>query len=61
MRYYTPTDDKSRERYQKLSPEQRRELDEYENFKDMQQKNLAEDELDKAIYSYNRNNRRGKR
>lgn len=58
MRYYTPTDDKSRERYQKLTPEQRKELDEYENFKDMQRRELAEDELDKALYDYNRINRR---
>lgn len=61
MRYYTPTDDKSRERYQKLTPEQRRELDEYENYKDMQHKTHAEDELDKALYDYNRINRRGKK
>lgn len=61
MRYYTPNDEKSRERYQKLTQEQRRELDEYENFKDMQKRELAEDELDKAIYSYNQMNRRKKK
>lgn len=61
MRYYTPTDDKSRERYQKLTPDQRRELDEYENFKDMQSKKLADDELDKALYDYNRINGRNKK
>lgn len=58
MRYYTPNDDKSRERYEKLSREQRKDLDEYENYKDMQSKSHAEDELDKAMYDYNRINQK---